>query len=206
MYGVMDQKKSVRQSYTEDLVGRGDITEKEAEAALRDFQGQLERVFNEVRELEKHPVTASQSILPDQPLPKRLVTAVDESVLHQIGDAFGTVPAGCTIHPRVKPVYEARQKMAYHGNVDWAFAEVLALGSRVMLGPTVLFAGQVSRSGTCMQRTSLWTDTSTSETESPLQKLVGSGRFEGWNSALSAFAGVGVEYGYSLGVPEAVVL
>ena len=206
MYEVIDQKKSVRQSYTEDLVGRGDITEKEAEAALRDFQGQLERVFNEVRELEKHPVTASQSILPDQPLPKRLVTAVDESVLHQIGDAFGTVPDGFTIHPRVKPVYEARQKMAYNGNVDWAFAEMLALGSLVMEGRTVRFAGQDSQRGTFTQRHSVVIDKSSSETYSPLQNLDGPGRFEVWNSALTEFAGVGFEYGYSVGDPEAVVL
>src|SRR5699024_3082237 len=32
------------------------------------------------------------------------------------------------------------------------------------------------------------------------------GRFEVWNSALTEFAGVGFEYGYSVGDPEAVVL
>jgi 2-oxoglutarate decarboxylase len=36
----------VRKLYTEALVGRGDITLEEAEAALRDFQGRLEQVFD----------------------------------------------------------------------------------------------------------------------------------------------------------------
>lgn len=54
MYDVIDTKKGVRKSYTEALIGRGDISTKEAEDALRDYQGQLERVFNEVKELERY--------------------------------------------------------------------------------------------------------------------------------------------------------
>ena len=54
MYDVIDTKRGVRKTYTEALIGRGDISMKEAEDALRDYQGQLERVFNEVRDLEKH--------------------------------------------------------------------------------------------------------------------------------------------------------
>ncbi|WP_396230254.1 multifunctional oxoglutarate decarboxylase/oxoglutarate dehydrogenase thiamine pyrophosphate-binding subunit/dihydrolipoyllysine-residue succinyltransferase subunit [Dietzia sp. CH92] len=206
MYEVIDGKKSVRQSYTEDLVGRGDITQKEAENALRDFQGQLERVFNEVRELEKHPVSPSQSIEPDQPLPK-IVTAVDESVIHAIGDAFGNLPEGFHIHPRVKPVYEARQKMAYNGNIDWAFAELLAIGSLAMEGRTVRLAGQDSQRGTFTQRHVVIVDKTTAETYSPLQHLDGAeGRFEVYNSALTEYAGLGFEYGYSVGDPEALVM
>ncbi|NED68297.1 hypothetical protein G3I15_45930, partial [Streptomyces sp. SID10244] len=45
MYEVIDTKRGVRKSYTEALIGRGDISTKEAEDALRDYQGQLERVF-----------------------------------------------------------------------------------------------------------------------------------------------------------------
>ena len=62
MYDVIDTKRSVRKSYTESLIGRGDISMKEAEDALRDYQGQLERVFNEVRELEKYPPEPSESV------------------------------------------------------------------------------------------------------------------------------------------------
>ncbi len=45
MYAVIDAKRSVRKLYTEALIGRGDISVEEAEEALRDFQGRLERVF-----------------------------------------------------------------------------------------------------------------------------------------------------------------
>ena len=39
------------------------------EDALRDYQGQLERVFNEVRDLEKHPIEPSSSVESDQMVP-----------------------------------------------------------------------------------------------------------------------------------------
>src|SRR5206468_3965480 len=49
MYDIIDKKRSVRKIYTEALVGRGDITLTDAEAALKDFQAQLEKVFVETR-------------------------------------------------------------------------------------------------------------------------------------------------------------
>ena len=71
MYDVIDTKRGVRKTYTESLIGRGDISMKEAEDALRDYQGQLEQVFNEVRELEKHEIEPSESVESDQMLPAR---------------------------------------------------------------------------------------------------------------------------------------
>src|SRR6185437_9969804 len=53
MYNLIEAKRSVRKLYTEQLIGRGDITVEDAEAALRDYQQQLERVFVETREATK---------------------------------------------------------------------------------------------------------------------------------------------------------
>ncbi|MEO8263625.1 MAG: multifunctional oxoglutarate decarboxylase/oxoglutarate dehydrogenase thiamine pyrophosphate-binding subunit/dihydrolipoyllysine-residue succinyltransferase subunit, partial [Pseudolysinimonas sp.] len=47
MYNLIEAKRSVRTLYTEALVGRGDITEEEYEAAHKDFQERLERAFAE---------------------------------------------------------------------------------------------------------------------------------------------------------------
>lgn len=86
----------VRKSYTEALIGRGDISMKEAEDALRDYQGQLERVFNEVRELEKHAAEPSESVESYQMIPAGLSTAVDKSLLARIGDAQLEAPEDST--------------------------------------------------------------------------------------------------------------
>ena len=50
MYQIIDAKRSVRKLYTEELIGRGDITVEEAEEALRDYQAQLEKVFKATRD------------------------------------------------------------------------------------------------------------------------------------------------------------
>ncbi|MFN8149371.1 MAG: multifunctional oxoglutarate decarboxylase/oxoglutarate dehydrogenase thiamine pyrophosphate-binding subunit/dihydrolipoyllysine-residue succinyltransferase subunit, partial [Candidatus Nanopelagicales bacterium] len=55
MYNLIDAKRSTRKLYTEALIGRGDISLEEAEAALRDYQEQLERVFVETRDAMAHP-------------------------------------------------------------------------------------------------------------------------------------------------------
>ncbi|HET8992938.1 MULTISPECIES: multifunctional oxoglutarate decarboxylase/oxoglutarate dehydrogenase thiamine pyrophosphate-binding subunit/dihydrolipoyllysine-residue succinyltransferase subunit [unclassified Rhodococcus (in: high G+C Gram-positive bacteria)] len=210
MYDVIDTKRSVRKSYTEALIGRGDISLKEAEDALRDYQGQLERVFNEVRELEKFQPEPSESVELDQTPAPRLTTAVDQGVLDRIGDAFVNVPEGFSVHPRVKPVIEKRREMSREGHIDWAYAELLAFGSLAEQGALVRLAGQDSRRGTFTQRHSVLIDRKTGEEYNPLAELAANsgngGRFMVYDSALTEFAGVGFEYGYSVGNPEALVL
>ncbi|WP_169813352.1 multifunctional oxoglutarate decarboxylase/oxoglutarate dehydrogenase thiamine pyrophosphate-binding subunit/dihydrolipoyllysine-residue succinyltransferase subunit [Nocardia vaccinii] len=208
MYDVIDTKRSVRKSYTEALIGRGDISMKEAEDALRDFQGQLERVFNEVRELEKYPPEPSESVEEEQTVPGTVVTAVDKTVLQRIGDAFLNVPEGFSVHPRVKPVLERRREMSYEGKVDWAFAELLAFGTLIDEGRAVRLTGQDSRRGTFTQRHSVVIDRKTGAEYTPLHNIgsANPGWFAVHDSALSEYAAVGFEYGYSLGNPDALVL
>jgi multifunctional 2-oxoglutarate metabolism enzyme len=213
MYDVIDTKRGSRKAYTEALIGRGDISMKEAEDALRDYQGQLERVFNEVRELEKHAIEPSESVESNQMIPRGMNTAVDKSLLARIGDAFLAVPDGFAVHPRVKPVLEKRREMAYEGKVDWAFAELLALGSFLAEGKLIRFSGQDVRRGTFTQRHAVLIDRKTGAEFTPLQLLSvdtdgvpTGGTFRVYDSALSEYAAVGFEYGYSVGNPDALVL
>ncbi|WP_431237067.1 multifunctional oxoglutarate decarboxylase/oxoglutarate dehydrogenase thiamine pyrophosphate-binding subunit/dihydrolipoyllysine-residue succinyltransferase subunit [Mycolicibacterium aichiense] len=213
MYDVIDTKRGVRKTYTEALIGRGDISMKEAEDALRDYQGQLERVFNEVRDLEKHEVEPSESVEEDQMIPRGMTTAVDKSLLARIGDAHLAFPENFSVHPRVKPVLEKRREMAYEGKVDWAFAELLALGTFLAEGKLIRFSGQDTRRGTFTQRHSVIIDRKTGAEFTPLDLLTVNpdgtptgGRFLVYDSALSEYAAVGFEYGYSVGNPDALVL
>lgn len=208
MYDAIDTKRSVRKAYTESLIGRGDISMKEAEDALRDYQGQLERIFNEVRELEKYVPEPSPSVEDEQKMPTTLVTAVDKTVLQRIGDSFVNVPEGFNVHPRVKPVMEKRREMAYEGKIDWAMGELLAFGTLVDEGKAVRLTGQDSRRGTFSQRHSVIIDRKTGGEYTPLHNI--GSKNPGWfavhDSALSEYAAVGFEYGYSLGNTDALVL
>jgi 2-oxoglutarate decarboxylase len=213
MYDAIDTKRGVRKTYTESLIGRGDISMKEAEDALRDYQGQLEQVFNEVRELEKHEIEPSESVESDQMLPAGMDTSVDKSLLARIGDAHLAAPDGFTVHSRVKPVLEKRREMAYEGKVDWAFGELLALGTLIAEGKLIRLSGQDTRRGTFTQRHSVVIDRKTGAEFTPLQLLATNadgqptgGKLMVYDSALSEYAAVGFEYGYSVGNPDAVVL
>lgn len=108
---------------------------------------------------------------------------------------------------------EKRREMAYEGKIDWAFGELLALGSLVAEGKLVRLSGQDSRRGTFSQRHSVLIDRHTGEEFTPLQLLAtnsdGSptgGKFLVYDSPLSEYAAVGFEYGYTVGNPDAVVL
>ncbi|HEX6344285.1 multifunctional oxoglutarate decarboxylase/oxoglutarate dehydrogenase thiamine pyrophosphate-binding subunit/dihydrolipoyllysine-residue succinyltransferase subunit [Umezawaea sp.] len=207
MYDVIDTKRSVRKTYTESLIGRGDISVEEAEKALQDFSSQLEHVFNEVRELEKHPAKASPSVESEQQVPAKLPTGVSIEVLEKIADAHVNLPEGFTPHARVKPVLERRAKMAREGGIDWAFAELLAFGSLTLEGRLVRLAGQDSRRGTFVQRHAVLVDRKTGAEYTPLQNLSDDqGKFMVYDSVLSEFAALGFEYGYSVANSDALVL
>ncbi|MHA6785061.1 multifunctional oxoglutarate decarboxylase/oxoglutarate dehydrogenase thiamine pyrophosphate-binding subunit/dihydrolipoyllysine-residue succinyltransferase subunit [Pseudonocardia saturnea] len=206
MYDVIDAKRSVRKIYTESLIGRGDISMEEAEHALKDFSNQLEHVFNEVRELEKTQAVASPSVEEEQSIPADLDTSIPLEVLHRIGDAHVELPEGFTVHQRVKPVLEKRLKMSREGDIDWAFAELIAMGALVMDGKLVRLSGQDTRRGTFVQRHSVVIDRKTGEEYYPLRNLSkDQERFLPYDSALSEFAAVGFEYGYSVANPAAFV-
>ncbi len=206
MYDVIDAKRSVRKIYTESLIGRGDISMEEAEHALKDFSNQLEHVFNEVRELERTPARVSPSVEGEQVVPADLDTSVPLEVVHRIGDAHVELPEGFTAHPRVAPVLERRHTMSREGGIDWAFSELLALGSIVMDGKLVRLSGQDTRRGTFVQRHSVVIDRRTGAEYYPLRNLsTDQERFLPYDSALSEFAAVGFEYGYSVANPDAFV-
>ncbi|MEV0698157.1 multifunctional oxoglutarate decarboxylase/oxoglutarate dehydrogenase thiamine pyrophosphate-binding subunit/dihydrolipoyllysine-residue succinyltransferase subunit [Saccharopolyspora sp. NPDC050389] len=207
MYDAIDKMRSVRKVYTEALIGRGDITVEEAEKALKDYAAQLEHVFNEVRELEKHPPSPSPSVESEQQVPRGLTTAISRESLEHIAESQINLPEGFTPHPRVKPVLERRAKMGREGGIDWAFGELLAFGSLVMEGRQVRLTGQDSRRGTFGQRHSVLIDRKSDSEYTPLQNLSDDqAKFLVYDSALSEFAAVGFEYGYSVGNPDSLVL
>ncbi|WP_405890058.1 multifunctional oxoglutarate decarboxylase/oxoglutarate dehydrogenase thiamine pyrophosphate-binding subunit/dihydrolipoyllysine-residue succinyltransferase subunit [Streptomyces sp. NBC_00133] len=206
MYTLIDKKRSVRKLYTESLIGRGDITLEEAEQALQDFQGQLEKVFAEVREATSHPAPAQ---VPDaQPeFPVAVTTAVSEEVVKRIAESQVNIPDHVTVHPRLMPQLQRRAGSVEDGTIDWGMGETIAIGSLLMEGTTVRLAGQDTRRGTFGQRHAVLVDQKTGEDYTPLLYLAeGQARFNVYDSLLSEYAAMGFEYGYSLARPDALVM
>ena len=219
MYQRIDAKRSVRKLYTETLVRRGDITLEEAEAALDDFNAKLTAVLEEVRAEPSLAPTElpvpdlGQDIIPPE-------TGVAPDVLHALSSVVRSVPDGFTIHPKLERQFAQRDEMVAGGQVDWALAEALAIGSLMYEGVNVRLTGQDTRRGTFSQRHAVLVDYSNGEEYVPLAHIraglrrIGAtslepekemGNFTVRDSLLSEYAAVGFEYGYSVEAPEALV-
>jgi 2-oxoglutarate dehydrogenase E1 component len=207
MYQIIDAKRSVRKLYTEELIGRGDITVEEAEELLRDYQQQLEQVFKATRDSGTTPRTPrpGRSRAPE-PEPE-VETAADAAVIRAVGEAHVSLPDGFTPHKRVQQLLDRRAKMAVEGNIDWGFGELIAFGALLAQGVTVRMSGQDSRRGTFVQRHASVVDSRTGWDYLPLSAVAKDpARFFIHDSLLSEYAVMGFEYGYSVENTEALVL
>ncbi|HEY4536258.1 MAG TPA: multifunctional oxoglutarate decarboxylase/oxoglutarate dehydrogenase thiamine pyrophosphate-binding subunit/dihydrolipoyllysine-residue succinyltransferase subunit [Enteractinococcus sp.] len=210
MYNLIANKTSTRRLYVDALVGRGDITQEEADQAAADYKNRLESAFAEIGEAETSPIPVlgsahgiedtSKSYTPES-------TAISEDMLRRIGEVHMEIPEGFNVHPKLLTLLERRNKMAINGNIDWGFAELAAFGSLMMEGVPVRLAGQDSRRGTFVQRHAVFYDRETNDEWTPLASLShNQGKFWIYNSLLSEYAALGFEYGYSVERPEALVL
>jgi 2-oxoglutarate dehydrogenase E1 component len=212
MYNLIEAKRSVRTLYLESLVGRGDITREEFEAANAGFQARLEGAFAEVHEAMQQPVeliprpigigtTAS-----DHPTLTR-ATAIGRDVVEAIGNAHNNQPPGFNVHPKLQQLLEKRVEMSRAGGIDWGFGELLAFGSLVLEGKPVRMAGQDSRRGTFVQRHAVFHDRVNGQEWMPLRNLsANQAKFYIYDSLLSEYAAMGFEYGYSVEDENALVL
>jgi 2-oxoglutarate dehydrogenase E1 component len=123
-------------------------------------------------------------------------------------------------HPKLERQFVQRDELVAGGQVDWALAESLAIGSLMYEGVNVRLTGQDTRRGTFSHRHAVLVDYGNGEEYVPLAHIrdalrrVGAaqlepagemGNFTVRDSLLSEYAAVGFEYGYSVEAPEALV-
>lgn len=209
MYDLIEQKRSVRRLYTEALIGRGDISVSDAEEVMNAFRNRLEHVFKEVREAK----AAGRKLddytrVPYYPTkPAERLTEITPEMMQRISEVHTQLPDGFTPHPKVLPQLQRRAEQILHGPIDWATAEIMAIGSLLMEGRPVRLTGQDSRRGTFSQRFAAIVDRVTNEAWVPLKHLTNDqGTFDVFDSLLSEYAVLGFEYGYSVARPDALVM
>ena len=219
MYNLIEAKRSVRTLYTEALVGRGDITPEEFEAAQTDFQQRLEEAFAETHAVQTGTITVvaqdagaiagveRPEAQRDDSVAEPVTTGVALEVLHAIGDAHQNIPPGFTVHPKLEPLLAKRLEMSRQGDVDWGFGELLAIGSLLLEGTPVRLVGQDSRRGTFVQRHAVLHDRANGQEWLPLMNLSeNQARLSIYDSLLSEYAALAFEYGYSVERPDSLVM
>ena len=207
MYKAIAERRSVRKIYVESLVKRNDITIEEAEGALDDFQRKLQVALEETRAHAPEPVKAPKPPAPRGVLP-HVNTGVDRAVLDTVFHQLTAYPEGFTVHPKLGRQFASRAKLYDEtGTVDWATAEALAIGSLVIEGTPVRFAGEDSRRGTFSHRHAALVDYENEQLYIPLAQLPGAkAPFWVYDSLLSEYAALGYEYGYAHANHDALVV
>ena len=220
MYNLIEAKRSVRTLYTEALIGRGDITTEELEAAQKDFHDRLEEAFQETHAVQTGAILVTaddQGAISgvDRPHSQRVdegagepeTTGIDTAILSLIGEAHGNHPPGFTVHPKLQPLLDKRREMARSGEVDWGFGELIAMGSLLLEGTPVRLVGQDARRGTFVQRHAVLHDRVNGQEWLPLMNMAeNQARLWIYDSLLSEYAALAFEYGYSVERPDALVM
>jgi 2-oxoglutarate dehydrogenase E1 component len=135
-------------------------------------------------------------------------TVITDEALTAVGRALSTVPQGFTPHPKLVRLLKDRAAMAAGDKpIDWGMGELLAFGTLLGEGVRVRMSGQDVRRGTFSHRHAVLVDYATGQEHTPLEHVTnGQGPFEIRDSLLSEAGVLGFEYGYSLDMPEGLVV
>ncbi|MDP7115271.1 MAG: 2-oxoglutarate dehydrogenase E1 component, partial [Myxococcota bacterium] len=209
MYDQIKRHPSVRALYTRQLLAGGAIDEGEARSIAAASKEELQGALEAVRGLHPKPLDTTVPFNAWEGLTRpydseAVETGVPRERLLAVARALTTVPDGFSVHRKIGRALPSRLKAAEgDGPVDWALAESMAFGSLLLDGFPVRLSGQDSARGTFSHRHSVWTDTRTQATYTPLNHIDdGQAAYCVHNSLLSEAAVLGFEYGYSLDEPR----
>jgi 2-oxoglutarate dehydrogenase E1 component len=209
LYSKIENHRSVRMLYTEQLLRRGVLDLETAETALEDFRIRLSGVYDAVKSaLDRTEPEASEdresvegAARPGQ------ATAVPPELLEQVMTGLSTESAGFEPHPKLARQLARRRQRLEEGRIDWALAEAFAFGTLVLEGTPVRLSGEDSGRGTFSQRHAILYDHRDGRPYCPLANLApNQAPFQVFDSLLSEFAVLGFEYGYSVQHPGALVM
>lgn len=108
----------------------------------------------------------------------------------------------------LKTHVNAKKNKILKGDIDWATAEAMAIGSLLYQGHNVRLSGEDVGRGTFSHRHIMLVDQETNEIFVPLNSMKGGlgGKVEVANSILSEEAVIGFEYGMAIDNPNNLII
>ena len=212
MYSIINSLPTVRDLYGRRLVDSGTTPEAEIQRRIAEWRELFEDALNYARDfMPRQQVFALGGVWKGFSWAGSdwgADTAVPRDTLQRVADAARRVPEGFDEHPKLRRLYEDRSEMVKTGeHIDWACAEMLALGTLLLEGTNVRLTGQDTGRGTFSHRHAVLADRSTGTRWVPLQHLADE---QGWfvvvDTMLSEAAVLGFEYGFSSADPRNLVL
>jgi 2-oxoglutarate dehydrogenase E1 component len=209
MYAAIDSHPTVRTQWTATLAARGEIEDGRGDALLRERLDALDAIF---QTLPDEPAESLEPQLPPPPggAAAEARTAVPAETLAALNESLLALPDGFQLNRKLARVLDRRRDLFADpdaATVDWATAETLAFASILADGAAIRLTGEDVERGTFSQRHALLRDERTGAIHIPLQYIPqAKAAFEVRNSPLSEAAAIAFEYGYSVQVPERLVI
>ncbi|CAG2189123.1 DHKTD1 [Mytilus edulis] len=176
MYNIINQRKSIPDMFSEQVITDGICNKEVLDKEVAEWNKELS---NNLDMVEKH-------------VPKAFHLQSDWSICQQAGDVVTTwdtgvaldtlkfvgaksvsVPSDMNVHPTIQKTHLDRrlQKIQDGGDLDWATAEALAIGSLLYQGFNVRISGQDVGRGTFSHRHGMIVDQKTDSVYIPLNHV-----------------------------------
>jgi 2-oxoglutarate dehydrogenase E1 component len=213
MYRQIQQHKTTRDLYSDELLARGLMDQKTLDDMRAVAKARLEQALVQSREIRPRQRTATPN-----PLWKDIVriptdwsanTKVSKDVLQKVAESANRFPAGFTPNTKLVNLMKARLDAVKSGQgIDYGCGEMLALGALLLEGNPIRFTGQDVQRGTFSHRQAVLFDQETGEPYTPLNFIVPDQKayLTIQNSMLSELAVLGFEYGFASADPRNLVI
>ena len=214
LYELIRKRKTVREGYLDRLLELGGIAQAEADEIATLRRETLEQELITARRDDfRLRYSAFEGVWsgymggPDSNVTD-VDTGMDLELASTLLQRLAEVPEGFNLNPKLNRLHASRLEMAKGERpLDWAAAEQLALASLLESGVRVRISGQDAQRGTFSHRHSVLHDVVNGSEYMPLANLSAEqAPLEIYNSPLSEIGVLGFEYGYSLDMPDALVI
>ncbi len=217
MYRAIAAKTPFPRAYAAELEREGVVTAEEVDGMARAYQARLEQAYAASAAIAAAPAPlrdarasgAATGAAPSASSAEVATAVPAGDTLRHVGRHLSEIPAGFTSNPKVAKLLEAPggDGEGRRDRVDWGFAELLAYG-------TIGLAGPLASASSARTRAAGLSATATRSLRLQERRALhaarasarGPGDGRVYDSLLSEAAALGFEYGYSLEMPEALVI
>ena len=215
MYKIIAKHPGTRKLYGDKLVAEGTLAADGPERMIEEYREHLDQgelLYNPVLAGYKHPMTIDWTPFLARNYIETCDTTVPMAELQRLAKRLTDIPAGFTLHSRVRKIVEDRAAMG-EGKlpVDWGMAENLAYASLLVSGYGIRISGEDVGRGTFFHRHAAFHDQNRASwdegTWMPLKHLQDKqAGFHCYDSVLSEEAVLAFDYGYATANPYELVI
>lgn len=209
----MSKIKPMYLSYCDKLIKKGIADQKYIDSRFQHFENKLKEAHEKTKKGGFNVRLWDLYDWNQQVLKAIGSSSISVELFKKIGQKITALPQNANIHHSISKIYQERAKSIETGElVEWALAESLALGSLLVEGHSVRFAGEDSERGTFSNRHAVITDQVTNKKFCSLKAMLepnsfpDAGNFVIFNTLLSEYAALGFEFGYSWAFPNDLVI